>query len=600
MGTIARTSFWALMLGLAAAGPAPSQTISTAAGSTAWGGPADVALDGNGNMYVADWYKSLVYKVDRFAASTIVAGTGTAGYSGDGGPATSAKLSGPIATAVDAAGNLYIAEYDGQRIRKVSPNGTITTFAGTGRGGFSGDGGQATSATIYYPLDLLLDSSGNLLFVDGGNNRIRKVSTSGVISTIAGTGRRSSSGDGGPALAADMFPTAFAWGPDGSLYFTDSGFRNASTTPKVRKILPNGTVAPVAGNGQRAYAGDGGPATAASFLTTDGVAVDASGVVYISDFSNCRIRKVALSGIITTFAGGNGCGLTGDGGDPTNARVNGALGLVIDAGGDLLFADYYNQRIRKISAPPAPTIRTSDAGLPSFMGKAGFSSNMYLEIYGNTLSQTQRLWAGSDFQGANAPTSLDDVSVTVNGKPAFIYYISPTQININTPEDSATGPVQVQVKTPLGFSNSVTLNRSRVSPALQTVPQFALGGKQYVVAQTSDFQSFIGSPNMIQGLSFTPARPGQTVLIYALGCGPTNPATHAGVVASQNSALTLPFELRIGGVAASVPFAGVVANTIGLYQFNVVIPNVAAGDQPIELLVDGVSNSQNLVITVGQ
>jgi uncharacterized protein (TIGR03437 family) len=188
----------------------------------------------------------------------------------------------------------------------------------------------------------------------------------------------------------------------------------------------------------------------------------------------------------------------------------------------------------------------------------------------------------------------------VNNKPAFVYYISPGQININTPEDTATGPVAIQVKTPLGLSNVVTVNRSRLSPTLQSVPQFLLGGKQYVVALTPDFSRFIGTPGLIQGVSFVLAHPGDNVSIYALGCGPTSPPTQAGVVAAQASALTLPYQLKIAGVPATVTFAGLVGGTIGLYQFNVVIPTVAAGDQPIELTVDGVPSAQNLVITIGQ
>jgi len=155
------------------------------------------------------------------------------------------------------------------------------------------------------------------------------------------------------------------------------------------------------------------------------------------------------------------------------------------------------------------------------------------------------------------------------------------------------------VKTPLGTSNAVTANRARLSPTLQTVPQFNLGGKQYVVALTPDFKSYIGTPGLLQGVSFVTAKPGDTVSIYALGCGPTSPPTQAGVIAAQGSPLASSFQLKIGGVPASVPFAGMVGGSIGLYQFNVVIPIVAAGDQTIELIVDGVPNQQNLVITIG-
>jgi uncharacterized protein (TIGR03437 family) len=224
---------------------------------------------------------------------------------------------------------------------------------------------------------------------------------------------------------------------------------------------------------------------------------------------------------------------------------------------------------------------------------------MYVELYGTNLSTTTRTWAGSDFNGANAPTTLDGVSVTVNNKPAFVYYVSPGQININTPEDTATGPVLIQVHNALGFSNTGSATRARLSPTLQSVPAFNIGGKAYVVAQTPDFKSYIGKPGMIQGVPFVAAKPGDTVLIYALGCGPTNPATQAGVVAAQNSSLALPYQLKIGGVPATVNFAGLVAGSIGLYQFNVVVPNVASGDQTIELIVDTIPNAQTLYIVIG-
>jgi uncharacterized protein (TIGR03437 family) len=229
----------------------------------------------------------------------------------------------------------------------------------------------------------------------------------------------------------------------------------------------------------------------------------------------------------------------------------------------------WGSRVRKISPPPVPTISFTSAVVPSFLGKADFGSNMYVELYGSNLSTTSRAWTGTDFHGSNAPTSLDGVSVTVNGKPAFVYYISPGQININTPDDTTTGPVLIQVKNALGLSDTGSANRARLSPTLQSVPQFNIGGKSYVVAQTPDFKSFIGTPGMVQGVPFIAAKPGDTVLIYALGCGATNPATQAGVVAAQNSPLALPYQVKIGGVPATVNFAGMVAGSIGLYQFNV-------------------------------
>ena len=592
---------WGIALGLAWAISGNAQNITTVAGNSSWGDIQNVTVDAAGNIYAADIYYHVVYKVDRLGTTTVVAGNKTRGYSGDGGLATSAQINQPTAVAVAADGTMYISDYGNARIRKVATNGIITTIAGTGAAGFTGDGGAATSARIYAPQSMIIDPAGNLFFVDLGNYRIRKISTNGTINTVAGSGKCSAaSGDGGPATSADSCPGWLAFGPDQSLYFTDDGDLRFFGHARVRKVATNGVISTVAGTGVSGFTGDGGPATAAQMRGVSGLAVDVAGNIYISDGLDSRIRKVDAGGMITTYAGTGGGGSAGDGGPALKAQINQPVGMALDSEGNLYFADRLNHKVRKIGLPPVPAIRTTAPAVTSFQGNAGFSSNTYLEIYGANFASTSRLWTGADFNGSSAPTSLDGISVTVNGKPAFIYYVSPGQININTPEDDATGPVAIQVKTALGFSNVVMSNRSRLSPTLQTVPQFNVGGKQYVVALTPDFATFIGRPGMIQGVAFKTARPGDTIAIYALGCGPTSPATQAGVVAAQNSALALPFELKIGGATAQVPFAGIVAGTIGLYQFNVVVPDVPAGDQTIELIVDGVPNAQNLAITIGQ
>ncbi|MBZ5606144.1 MAG: hypothetical protein LAO79_27950, partial [Acidobacteriia bacterium] len=287
------------------------------------------------------------------------------------------------------------------------------------------------------------------------------------------------------------------------------------------------------------------------------------------------------------------------GGPAVKAQLNGPTGQAFDSAGNLYFADRLNHKIRQISPPPLPNLQPG-VGEAAFGGKSGFSSNTYYAIKGTNLSNTQRTWGDADFNGPNAPTQLDGVSVTVNGKPAFVYYISPTQININTPDDTALGPVLIQVKNSLGLSNVGTATRTRLSPALELIPQFLVNGTQYVVAYNGDFSKFIGSPNMVSGLQFVAAKPGDTIVLFALGCGPTNPPTQAGVAAAQNSNLALDYQIKIGGVPAVVPFGAMLAGTIGLYQFNVTVPNVPAGDQTIELVVDGISDGQGMKIVIGQ
>jgi uncharacterized protein (TIGR03437 family) len=245
-----------------------------------------------------------------------------------------------------------------------------------------------------------------------------------------------------------------------------------------------------------------------------------------------------------------------------------------------------------------PSISSSNSAVPVWNGSSNISSNMFASIYGSNLASVTQSWDNA-FDGSKAPTSLGGVSVTVNGVPAFVQYVSPTQINIDAPDDSATGPVTIVVHNAVGASNSGASVRSRLSPTFLSDSRFVSGSKSYVVAQTPDFTKFIGPAGLVTGATFVSARPGDTVIIFATGCGPTNPATFAGTLAAQNSPLALPYQVMIGGQAAIVTFAGMVKGTVGLYQFNVVVPAIAAGDQPIALAVDGVANAQGLWITVG-
>jgi uncharacterized protein (TIGR03437 family) len=586
---------WAV-LGLAMALPASSQTITTVAGNSTWGAIYSASLDAAGNLYTADSVKEVVYKVDRLGATTIVAGTsGKAGYSGDGSIATGALLSAPAGVAVSQDGSVYIADYSNQRIRKVGTDGIVTTIAGTGTAGFSGDGGPASKAQVYNPFTMAFDSKGVLFFVDFFNHRIRKIGTDGVINTVAGGGN---GGDGGPATSANLIPGFFALAGDGSIYFNDDAALGYSLSPTVRKVSPSGVLSTVAGNGIRGYTGDGGAATSAALTVPQGVALDSGGNLYIAGGN--RIRKVAPNGIITTYAGTGAAGATGDGGLALSATFNSPSGMTVDSQDNLYVVDYANREIRKIAPVAPPTISFTNATVPVFLGQTSFNSNMYVTLYGSNLATTSRAWTPDDFVNGKAPTTLDGVSVTVNNIPAFVEYVSPSQININTPEDSSTGPVVIQVKNGIGTSNAGTATRARLSPTLQSVTQFSAAGKSYVVAQTPDFRSFIGPAGLVAGVSFVGARPGSTVIVYAVGCGPTNPATQAGVIPTQNSPLALSFQVKIGGIQASVPFAGMLAGSIGLYQFNVVIPTIPAGDQLMELIIDGVPNAQSLMITVGQ
>ena len=585
-----------------AATPALAQTITQVASDDTWGVLYNLVMDAKGNIYTADSERHSVYKIDPFGNATTIAGTGKPGGSGDGGLAVNAQLNAPFGVALGPDGSLYIGDTTNDRIRKIAPNGIITTYAGSTEG-FGGDGGQAINAKLNGPASLAMDAGGTLYFVDEHNARIRKIDPNGVINTVAGNGMcKNARLENASAVLSGACPGYLTLAQDGSVLFTDDYTDPFDGFPSVRRVSPAGIITTIAGDtSSPQYDGDNGPASLAHFESPSGIAVDGAGNIFISDAVDARIRKIAPNGIITTYAGTGRTGATGNDGPALQARINFPTGLMTDAQGSLYYYDRGSPRaIRRISPSTVPIIRSTSPVIPSFLGNTGFASNMYVEIFGTGFtSLPARLWAGSDFIGNQAPTKLDGTSVTVNGKAAFIYYLSPGQININTPDDTATGPVAVQVKTSTGTSNFVAVNRTRLSPALQTTPQFNINGKQYVVAFTPDFSSFIGRANMIAGAAFKAAKPGDSVIIYALGCGPTSPPTQAGTVAGQNSLLTLAYQVRIGGVPAVVTFGGLLGGTVGLYQFNVVIPNVAPGDQPIDLTIDGVPNAQNLTIVVG-
>jgi PKD repeat protein len=275
---------------------------------------------------------------------TTLAGTGTPGFSGDTGQATAAQLLSPRDVAVDGAGNVYIADSLNNRVRKVSPAGVITTLAGTGTPGFSGDTGQATAAQLNLPNGVAVDLAGNVYIADQNNHRVRKVDPAGVITTFAGTGVLGFSGDTGQASLAQLNnPRDVAADGAGNVYIADTN------NGRVRKVSPAGVITTFAGTGVAGFSGDTGQATAAQLNGAFGVAVDSAGNVYIADRSNQRVRKVDPAGVITTLAGTGAPGFSGDTGQASLARLNLPFGVAADAAGTVYIADTGNHRIRKVS-----------------------------------------------------------------------------------------------------------------------------------------------------------------------------------------------------------------------------------------------------------
>ena len=278
-----------------------------------------------------------------------VAGNTSVSYTGDGGLATAAAIGQPEGVAVDGAGNYYISDVENEVIRKVNSSGIISTIAGVGTLGYSGDGGPATNAAIFGPMGIALDGTGNIYFAEFSNSIIRMINTSGIITTIVGNGSSGYSGDGGPASSALLStPACVATDGAGNLYISDYG------NQVIRKVDAYGIITTIAGTaGYRGYTGDGGAATDAKLNYPNGICVDASGNLYIADSRNNVIRMVNTSGIINTYAGnGYGAnlgygGYSGDGGAATAAELDNPLGIAIDGSGNIYISDYYNQVIRK-------------------------------------------------------------------------------------------------------------------------------------------------------------------------------------------------------------------------------------------------------------
>lgn len=333
--------------------------------------PAGVAVDGSGNVFIADYFNSLIRRVDTNGTITTVAGLVTNGniswgYSGDGHSATNAQLNNPEGVTLDAAGDLFIADSANNCIRKVDTKGIITTVAGNGVIGYSGDGGAATSAQLASPTGVAVDSAGNLFIADFYNSLVRKVDTHGTITTFAGLVTNGSptygySGDGGAATNAELdAPSSVVLDAAGNLLIADSANNS------IRKVGTNGIITTVAGNGSGGYLGDGVAATNTTLTSPAGVALDAVGNLFISDNGNQRIRKVDPNGIITTFAGNGTNGYSGDGGPATSAELNSAVGIAVDANANVFIADTGNNRIRKVlaqgSALTLNDASTSDTG----------------------------------------------------------------------------------------------------------------------------------------------------------------------------------------------------------------------------------------------
>jgi uncharacterized protein (TIGR03437 family) len=563
-----------------------------------------LTFDSAGNMYIADG--TAIRKVSTTGIITTVAGGVSCCALGDGALATSANLSAPSGIAVDAAGNMYIADTGNGRVRKVSSSGIISTYAGGGSQVLaSPNTTQATFAILNRPNSLVLDPAGNLYFADAPNSAsgvVYKVSASGTLSIVAGGPSNFGPpgyGDGGLATTASLSqPTGLALDAAGNLYIA------VAAEKRVRKVTPGGMISTVAGSNSGGYSGDGGPANQAGLSFPYGVAVDSSGSLYISDQRDERIRMVAPNGNISTIAGDGLQGFSGDGRAATNAMLNTPAGLAIKAS-VLYIADDQNNRVRtltpsNVSTGGQPSIRSAN-GVVTASAFGGFSTiapGTWIEIYGSNLATNRRSWGGADFNGATAPTALDGTQVSVGGQSAFVAYISPGQVNAQVPSNVATGPQSVVVITAAGQSSPYSVNVAAAEPGLWAPSSFSVNGQQYVVAQFTD-GSYVAPPGAIAGVNSRRAVPSDTIAIYGVGFGAVAPIIEAGQVVQQANTLTGSFQIKFGSTAASATYDGLAPNLVGLYQFNVVVPSIPSSDAvPVTFSLNGVAGAQTLYTSV--
>ena len=744
----------------------PSGLISTIAGSKTAGfagdgqygfkalfnTPMGIALDGQNNVYVADEKNHRIRKIT--AAGLVSTIAGASHFDGDGGAATKALLHRPEHAIKDAAGNLFIADTVNNRIRKVDASGVISTVAGYGECDFSGDLLKAVTAGLCGPNGLAFDVSGNLYIADSGTHRVRRIDSKGTMNTVAGSGATTGPVTTDPLAAALKRPYGLAYDPSGQLYVSDQANHwiwalNLNSAPMKLNA--------VAGNGTAGNQGDGGLATAANLNGPTHLAVGSDGSLYIADSLNEKVRKVvgtpsAGTGVISTVLsaaalpslqlagldgiavdaagnlyatwvlsdvitvttpngqtrviGGNGdSGFAGDGGLALSATFNAPSGISVDTAGDLYVADWYNNRIRKLTLNtltgvfivsgeqqrgmsgmmlPLPLVvglsfrggvgvagipvtftvtsgsatvsqQTTNtdskglAGVTVMLGNVGGPIVVTASIPGAssvqfhltaittpvpTIDATGIVGAGGStpaitqlspggfatifgtnfapagtFATAPGPawtTKLANVCVNINNTPAFITFVSPSQINLQVPDIPVGVNVTVQVVSNCGAADEVTSGLRSVA-SLAATPEFLYwlrnpDGKNPAVTVDAVTGAYVGAAGLIPGAAFTPAKPGQILTIYGVSFGPTTPASTPGTPPTDAARSAYAVSVKFGPSdlpANLVYYAGVSPGTPGLYQLNIQVPiDAADGDYGIQLTLGNFKTPAGAFITV--
>ena len=553
------------------------------AASAQLGAPGSVAVDQSGNLYIADSQNNRVRKISASGVITTIAGTGVAGFSGDGASPTAAMLNGPMGVAVDQFGDVFVADTGNNRIRKVTNTGVIYTVVGNGNAGFLGDGGSAPKAALHSPQSVAVDVAGNLYIADTMNHRVRMATPTLNIQTIAGNGHPGFSGDGAAGINAQLnSPAAVALDSAGNIYIADRD------NGRIRMLNTSGVINTVAGSAGANGIGDGGPAIAAQLSAPQGVAVDANGNLFLSDTGHNRIREVFSNGSIVTVAGTGACCYAGDGGPAANSRVNTPRGLAIDATGKIFVADTANNALRSIQLQNVtPTISAIVNAASQASGPV--SPGEVVVIYGAGLGPAQL--AGAQLNSAGlVSTQLAGTTVTFNGIPAPLVYTASWQVSAVVPYGVPNGSVPVVVQYQGQSAASATATVADATPGLFTVDS---SGRGAVLAVNQD-----GSSNT----STNGAQTASLVMLYATGAGQTSPAGIDGQITGTNLPTPLlPVEVTIGGQQGNVIFAAASPGSVaGIFQILVQVPTgIATGPAiPISLQIGNFSSPPGVTISI--
>ncbi len=629
---------------VAGTGTASTTGDGLAATAATLNAPAAVAVDPSGNLFISEQSGNVVRKVNTSGVISTVAGTGTAGApDSEQGIALNQKLNGPQGLAFDSAGGLLIADSNNYRIRRLASDGTIATVAGSTLAGFSGDGGPATSASLRGPNAVQVDQAGNLYISDASNYRIRRVGTDGVISTVAGTGSAGYNGDGSPATAYALNgSSAIVPAPSGcSVYIADSSnLRIRQLWPAIDySIMANAPGLLVSLDGQVANT-----PLAASLLPGTHHRVDApspqsggAGAQYLLSAAQefdvpCGPARAAVT---LNFQLQYSLTVTSDPGGKVNSAAtwqNAAATVTLAATpqSGFVFAGWEGDcagsgsctllmngpKNVKADFTPAtalnPVIASSGivgAGLSTPLVNA-LSPNGLAIVFGSGFAPAGTLSvAGSgNLLNGGISTELDGVCVLVGSTKAPILAVTPAQVNFQVPQGLASGTASVQVVTGCGSPNEKRSDPQAVT-ARNASPEFfyfvqATSGQNPIAAVNASTGVFAGSPGLLTGVTFAPAKPGDVLTLYATGLGLTNPSFAAGQLPSTASSIAGDIQVTIGSTTLAkteVLYAGVTPSAAGLYQVNIHVPlSITSGDQPVQMTVNGIASPSGGYITVKQ